>query len=167
MLTDKSCMTNIFKHHFHVYKFNVFRISHQKLTKSQILTIFQPAPLTTSMFFLVSLVAVFFVAQHLGSQPPFPRRSAWTVGWWPSHWSPAFRHCSSHVLMAMPLRDRHARRSVVTLRLKLCKKMVVSKMFLCSSLSVFAKRVETTTLIFGNHWKTSNVEVKHLWWWFG
>ena len=41
----------------------------------------------------------------------------------PSHWSPAFRHCSSHVLMAMPLRDRHARRSVVTLRLKLCKKV--------------------------------------------
>lgn len=24
-----------------------------------------------------------------------------------------------------------------------------------------------STLIFGNHWKTSNVEVKHLWWWFG
>ena len=46
-----------------------------------------------------------------------------TVRWWPSHWSPAFRHCSSHVLMAMPLRDRHARRSVVTLRLKLCKKV--------------------------------------------
>ena len=38
--------------------------------------------------------------------------------WWPLHWSLAFLHCSSHVVMAMPLHDLHARRSVVTLRLR-------------------------------------------------
>lgn len=157
MLTDKSCMTNLPKHHFHVYKFNVSRIvspETHKVTKSQ--------HFSTSTIDHQYVLPCLIVAQHLGSQPLFhwtfrlgPFGDGPHIGPRPSAIAhPTWWRCLSAI----------ATRGDQWWRLG----WNYAKRWICFMFILIWEMIQfDSTLIFGNHWKTSNVEVKHLWWWFG